>query len=89
MSYGYRSDRAPRDGRCTKYLTSGAGRCTADAIDGTILCAQCTLDRKGWGSRFTPKRAKNADDELLPVPPKPLPAWMSDPSLLPKRPPGR
>lgn len=88
MAYGYRSSRAPRDGRCTKYLMSGAGRCTNDVLDGTILCAACTVDRKGWGNRLGRKLAKTADDEILPAPPVVLPAWMSDPSLLPKRPPG-
>lgn len=90
MSYGHRSNRVVRDGRCTKYLMTGAGRCpNPTASTDAILCERCTIDRKGWGNRLGRKLAKNDHDELLPAPPVVLPAWMSDPSLLPKRPPGR
>lgn len=86
--YGHRSNRAPRDGRCTKYRMTGNGRCPNDVVDGGILCASCLVDRKGWGSRLNTPRRRNEDGELEPLPTV-LPAWISDPSLLPKRPPGR
>ncbi|HET9045112.1 MAG TPA: hypothetical protein VFN70_18280 [Burkholderiales bacterium] len=82
------SRRAPRDGRCTKYLMTGAGRCPNDALDGEIRCATHLAEHKGWGSRLVHPRRRNKDGEIEPLPTI-LPAWMSDPTLLPKRPPGR
>jgi len=81
--------RAPRDGRCTFYMLNGNGRCTADPIDGEILCAAHLAERKGWGGRLRVKLRTKDDGEKLPTVAAPLPAWMLDPSLLPKRPPGR
>ena len=79
----------PDDGRCTKYLMTGGGRCPNDVLDGGILCASCTVDRKNWGQRLRVKLRTSDDGEKLPTVVAPLPAWMQDPSLLPKRPPGR
>ena len=80
--------RAPRDGRCTFYLLNGNGRCHSEPLDGEILCAAHMVERKGWGNRLRVKRREGVVVAPL-APPTPLPDWMLDPSLLPKRPPGR
>ena len=91
MSYRRRGKGSllPDDGRCTKYSMTGNGRCPNDVVDGGILCASCLVDRKAWGGRLRVKLRTSDDGEKLPTIAAPLPAWMSDPSLLPKRPPGR
>jgi hypothetical protein len=54
---------------------------------GEILCERCAADRRNWGQRLRPHRIRDDVGERV-APPVVLPAWMSDPSLLPKRPPG-
>lgn len=66
-----------------------------EEIDKPLKGSEDALDRKGFSKGGFSKAQKREyaqkmfAEELLSKPKEPPPAWLNDPSLLPKRPPGR
>lgn len=55
----------------------------------TVTRRRKNVSRPKKESHIYIKKAPKADPWCRKRPPSPLPAWMRDPSLLPRRPPGR
>lgn len=67
--------------RCTTKLKGGL--CPNPKVTGRSICKQCI-----YKAKLTKKTIMGMADKYSITPTQPLPAWMNDPSLLPKRPPG-
>lgn len=67
------------DGTCSE--------CSGEVVVGLSKCRRC-LQRHATYERQLDVRRRNSDAYLLVKSNHPRPAWMDDPSLLPKRPPG-